>query len=65
MTILEIELLDMGARLYARQVMAKAELAAELAELKRQDRAEAFWREVDQRETGAALLVWPTKGARW
>lgn len=48
MTSHELKLLDMGARLYARQVLARAELREERAERKRllAERSAEFWRNV-------------------
>lgn len=63
MTSLELKLLDMGDRLFARRVMAKAELREEQAQRQRQreERAKAFWDEVG----GVAdVLSWPGQGVR-
>lgn len=62
MTSHELKLLGMGARLFAKQVMARAELREEQAQQQRlrEERARAFWDEVDG---VAAVLRWPGREA--
>lgn len=62
MTSHELKLLDMGARLFARRVMAKAELREEQARQEQESRAEEFWREVNQSQDG--VMAWPGRAVR-
>lgn len=62
MTRHELKLLDMGARLYARQVLARAALREEQAQRERQweEQAKAFWEGVSV----ADVLRWPGRGSQ-
>lgn len=64
MTDLNCQLVAMGARLWARQIMARAALREEQEQQQRQreEQARRFWDEVG-RGIGAGVLRWPGRGA--
>lgn len=64
MTSHELKLLDMGARLYARQVMGRAALREERAQQERlrEERARVFWQGAGGHPDN--VLSWPEEGAQ-